>query len=90
MTKLSLPTGVERSEKLYSGADFVIKCKAIVAKSVSLSQLRHGRAELDDRHSSVLVLSAMRLTDYFFIEKSLKVSDFPFHMGRAKILTQVI
>lgn len=95
MTKLSLPTGVERSEKLYSGADFVIKCKAIVAKSVSLSELQvsqlpHGRAELDDRHSSVLVLSAMRLTDYFFIEKSLKVSDFPFHMGRAKILTQVI
>lgn len=51
MTKLNLPTGVERSEKLYSGADFVIKRKVIVAKSVSLSQLRHRRAELDDRHS---------------------------------------
>lgn len=95
MTKLNLPTGVERSEKLYSGADFVIKCKVIVVKSVFLSelqvsQLRHGRAELDDRYSSFLVLSAMRLTDYFFIEKSLKVSNFPFHLGRAKILTQVI
>ena len=56
MTKLNLPTGVERSEKLYSGADFVIRHKVLVAKSVSLSQLqvsqlRHRRAELDDRHS---------------------------------------
>ena len=83
MTKLSLPTGVERSEKLYSGADFVIKCKAIVAKSVSLSELQvsqlpHGRAELDDRHSSVLVLSAMRLTDYFSLRSLLKSQTFHF------------
>lgn len=37
LTKLHLPSGVEKSEKLYAGANFVIKCNVIVAKSVSLS-----------------------------------------------------
>lgn len=37
LTKLHLPSGVEKSEKLCAGANFVIKCNVIVAKSASLS-----------------------------------------------------
>ena len=72
LTKRHLPSGVEKSEKLYAGANFVIKCNVTVAKSISLSgpqaaRLRHGRAELDDRHGSFTMLFPVRLTDYFFI-----------------------